>query len=230
MKAHERNSYVTVWRGGRVARAKHTPLPLVLLLSTTAIVCLLFFAALIRPTIMREDGLVESASAALFLFASLLAVWTLATRDLTHKRDARLLLGVSMFSLLLFLSEVSFGARFFDFEMPPMEGGGQFDGGHDIAIILLRMMLKGDATSLVVALCLLLAFVGFLALGYKARDPIRRFLQDDFHFALLLHFALLACGVLLDLVPSRKVSFLEEAVEFTASVTIVWALLIFRRV
>ncbi|WP_299205960.1 hypothetical protein [uncultured Tateyamaria sp.] len=179
---------------------------------------------------MREDSLVESASAALFLFASLLAFWTLATRDVAFKRDVRMLLGVSLFSLLLFLSEVSFGARFFDFEMPLMEGGGQFDGGHDIAIILLRMMLKGDATSLVVALCLLLGFIGFLAVIYKARDPIRRFLQDDFHFALLLHLGLLACGVLLDLVPSRKVSLLEEAVEFTASVTIVWALLIFRRV
>ncbi len=213
-----------------VARAKHVPQSLVLLLSITAIVCLLFFAALVRPSIMREDSLVESASAALFLFASLLAFWTLATGDVAFKRDVRMLLGVSLFSLLLFLSEVSFGARFFDFEMPPIEGGGQFDGGHDIAIILLRMMLKGDATSLVVALCLLLAFVGFLVVIYKARDPIRRFLQDDFHFALLLHLALLACGVLLDLVPSRKVSLLEETVEFTASVTIVWALLIFRRV
>lgn len=230
MKTNERNCYLTIWPGGSVARPKHAPQSLVLLLSTTALICLLFFAGLIRPSIMVEDGPVESASAALFLFASLLAFWTLATRELARKRDVRLLLGVSLFSLLLFLSEVSFGARFFDFEMPPMEGGGQFDGGHDIAIILLRMMQKGDATALVVALSLLLAFIGFLAVIYKARDLIRRFLQDEFHFALLVPFALLACGVLLDLVPSRKVSLLEEAVEFTASVTIVWALLIFRRV
>ncbi|KIC48257.1 hypothetical protein RA29_16395 [Tateyamaria sp. ANG-S1] len=179
---------------------------------------------------MVEDGPVEFASAALFLFASVLAFWTLVTRELAHKSDVQLLLGVSLFSLLLFLSEVSFGARFFDFEMPPMEGGGEFDGGHDIAIILLRIMQKGDAISLVVALSLLLAFIGFVAVIYKARDPIRRFLQDEFHFALLVHVVLLACGVLLDLVPSRTVSLLEEAVEFTASVTIVWALLLFRRV
>ncbi|MEJ6395921.1 hypothetical protein V8J82_21860 [Gymnodinialimonas sp. 2305UL16-5] len=186
-------------------------------------------AALIRPSIMVEDGPVESASAILFLCASLLGAWTLATRDFAQKLDFQLLLGVSLFSLLLFLSEVSFGARFFEFEMPPMEGGGEFDGGHDIAIILLRMMQKGDATSLVVAICLLLAFTAFVTLAYKARAPIQRFLQNEFHFALLLHVSFLACGVLLDLVPVRKVSLLEEAVEFTASVTIVWALLIFRR-
>lgn len=205
------------------------PFP-VLVISTTALICLLFFAALIRPSIMVEDGPVENASAALFLYASLLGFWTLATRTLESKLDFRLVLGISLFSLLLFLSEVSFGARFFEFEMPPMEGGGEFDGGHDIAIILLRMIQKGDVTSLIVALSLLFAFICFLAVVYKARDPIHRFLQHKFNFALVLQIILLAIGVLLDLVPSRKVSLLEEAVEFTASIVLVWALLVFRRV
>ncbi|WP_227269732.1 hypothetical protein [Roseobacter weihaiensis] len=205
------------------------PFP-VLVLSATALVCLLFLAGLIRPSIMVEDGPVENASAALFLYASLLGFWTLATRALASKLDFKLILGISLFSLLLFLSEVSFGARLFDFEMPPMEGGGEFDGGHDIAIILLRMMQKGDVTSLIVALSLLFAFICFLTAVYKARHPIERFLQHRFNFTLVLHIILLAIGVLLDLVPSRKVSLLEEAVEFTAAIVLVWALLVFRRV
>lgn len=229
METRERNRSMTT-RLSRITAGRKSSRPALGLVITTAfLICLVFYATLIRPSILGEDGPVETTSAALFLFATLLGLRTFFSKRRINRFDFQLILGAALWSLLLFLSEVSFGARIFDIEMPALEGGGQLDGGHDIAIILLRQLMKGDATSMILGLCLLLATVTAGVVLYQARHRIDRFAKDPFHFALLLHVTLVATAVLLDLIPGRRVSALEESVELVSASILVWAILVARR-
>ncbi|MEL7212679.1 MAG: hypothetical protein AAGK92_08460 [Pseudomonadota bacterium] len=178
---------------------------------------------------IREDGPVENASAILFLFASLMGAWHLMSPSRLTQLDHRLVLVSTLLSLLFFLSEISFGARYFDLDMPQMEGGGEFDGGHDIVIVLFRMLMKGDGLSVLVGGGLLMALGGMVYLAYRFRNSLRAFLEDSFHFALFVLFLVLVSAVLLDLVPSRTATKLEEALEFASAFVVIWAFFQVRR-
>ncbi|WP_132549812.1 hypothetical protein [Rhizobium azibense] len=65
--------------------------------------------------------------------------------------ERSVLVGTSGLSLILLLSEISFRARIFDLQMPQMSGGGEFDGGHDIVILLVRLLSDAGRTGLLVA-------------------------------------------------------------------------------
>ncbi|MEL6594959.1 MAG: hypothetical protein AAFQ47_03405 [Pseudomonadota bacterium] len=229
MKAGQRNSYVTglrkVLHAVSFGRLRFPGL----LFCTALSVCLVFGAGLLRPSLASEDGPIENASAILFLFGSLMGTWHLLAPYRISALDRGLILTTTLLSLLFFLSEISFGARYFDLEMPKMEGGGEFDGGHDIVIVVFRLLMKGGPTSALIAVGLMLLLIGALVLVYRLRAPLRRFLKDAFHFALAVLFALLASAVLLDLHPSRTVSKLEEALELTAAFVVVWAFFVVRR-
>lgn len=229
MKTGERNSYTTSLRK-LLSAAVFSPMRFPgLLVCVALIVIVVFSAALLRPTLIREDGPVENASAILFLFASLMGAWHLLSPGRLTPLDHRLVFATTLLSLLFFLSEISFGARYFDLDMPRMEGGGEFDGGHDIVIVLFRMLMRGDGLSVLVGAGLIAALSVAVFLAYRFRVPLRAFLEDGFHFALFMLFVVLASAVLLDLVPSRTVSKLEEALEFAAAFVVIWAFFLVRR-
>ncbi|WP_224824425.1 hypothetical protein [Cognatishimia sp. MH4019] len=229
MKANQRNSYVTGLRKALAAAASGWLRFPGLLFCTVGLVVCVFCAGLLRPGLVTEDGPLENASAILFLFGSLMGAWHLLNPNHINALDRRLILATTLLSLLFFLSEISFGARYFDLDMPQMEGGGEFDGGHDIVIIVFRMLMKGDAISAVIAGFLAVSALCTVSLVYLLRTPLQRFLQDAFHFALAVLLALLASAVLLDLHPSRTVAKLEEALEFAAAFVVVWAFFVVGR-
>jgi hypothetical protein len=101
-----------------------------------ASVSLLFTISLFCPDLLVEDGFLESLGAAGFAAASLLAVDVAFRKSVfVTSIERSILVATSGLSLMLFLSEISFGARILDIQMPQMRGGGEFDGGHDIAIV-----------------------------------------------------------------------------------------------
>lgn len=192
-------------------------------------VVLLFTIGLSRPDLLVEDGLVENLGAAGFSAASLLALSTALRRGaFLTPTERSILVGTSGLSLILFLSEISFGARIFDIQMPQMSGGGEFDGGHDIVIVLFRRLKDAGRTGILVAatgIGLLLATA--VALLYlfrqKAQAIVKYVLSRAFEFRLAVAFGMLACAVTLDLITSYKASILEEVLEFSASGVLILA-------
>jgi hypothetical protein len=192
-------------------------------------VILLFTIGLSRPDLVVEDGIVESLGATGFAGASLLALSTAFRRRafLTFTRR-NILFATSGLSLMLFLSEISFGARILDLQMPQMSGGGEFDGGHDIVIVIFRLLTDAGRTGPLVAAAgvgLLLATAGLLLYLFrqKARAIARHVLARAFEFRLAVAVCMLASAVTLDLTASYKASVLEEVLEFCVAGVLILA-------
>lgn len=142
--------------------------------------------------------------------------------------ERSLLVGTSGLSLLLFLSEISFGARIFDIQMPQMSGGGEFDGGHDIVMVLFRQISDGGRSGMLVAaaaagLLLITAIALLYRFRQQARAIVRSVLSSAFEFRLAVALGMLASAVTLDLVRSYKAGVLEEVLEFSASAVLILA-------
>jgi hypothetical protein len=199
--------------------------------ATIAGVILLFAAGILQPHVVVEDNLVESSGAVLFAVACLLALDTaLRKRASMSSNEKKMLVGTSGLCLLLFLSEISFGARLFDLQMPKMHGGGEFDGGHDVVILSFRLLREGGSTGILVLLIAALALlIPGSVLLYLFRHKLLALLDQirfgAFEFRLALAVALLASAVALDLLDSYKASILEEVLEFVASGVLVFAVL-----
>jgi hypothetical protein len=194
-----------------------------------AIVILLFVIGLSTPHLLVEDGLVENLSAAGFSIAALLALSTALLKNVSLTFTERsLLIGTSGLSLLLFLSEISFGSRIFHVQMPEMKGGGEFDGGHDIVILVFRAIKDAGSVGIFVALigaAILLAVAIALTSRFRreAEAMVRHICSRTFEFRLLLAICMLASAVVLDLIPSYKAATLEEILEFSASGVLILA-------
>jgi hypothetical protein len=186
-------------------------------------ILVLFTVGLSRPDLLVEDQLVESLGAFAFAAASVLALSTALRKHTSLSPiERKALAGTSLLCLVLFLSEISFGARLFGLQMPTMRGGGQFDGGHDIVIVIFRILRDaGYAGALIAAAgaLLVLTLVGVFLYWYrqKLRSVLDRLLLEAFEFRLALAVALLASAVTLDLLTSYKAAILEEVLEFVAS-------------
>jgi hypothetical protein len=202
---------------------------LAFIVATSAGVILLFTIGLTRPDLLVEDGLVENMGAAGFAAAALLALGTALRKTASLTLTERsILVGMSGLSLLLFLSEISFGARIFGIQMPEMSGGGEFDGGHDIVIVLFRRLSDAGTTGILVAAAaiglLLVTAVALLWLFRQQAQAIVRFvLSRTFEFRVAVALGMLASAVTLDLMRSHKAGVLEEVLEFSASAVLILA-------
>jgi hypothetical protein len=197
--------------------------------ATFIAVVLLFIIGLSRPDWLVEDGLVETMGAMSFAAAALLALGAALRKSAVLTLTERsLLVGTSGLSLLLFLSEISFGARIFDIQMPQMSGGGEFDGGHDIVMVLFRQVSDGGPSGMLVAAATTgLLLIGAIALlyrfGQQARAVVRSVLSSAFEFRLAVALGMLASAAALDLIRSHKAGVLEEILEFSASAVLILA-------
>jgi hypothetical protein len=147
--------------------------------------------------------------------------------------ERSILLGTSGLSLILFLIEISFGARILDIRMPQMSGGGEFDGGHDIVIVVFRHLRDAGRTEALVAgiggALLLATAVALLSLfRQKAQAVVSYVFLRPFEFRLVVAVGLLASAVTLDLIRSYKAAVLEEVLEFSACGVLILAVFAFR--
>lgn len=189
----------------------------------------LFLIGLDHPHLTIEGGIVETAGATAFAIASMIS-FSLLLLPATPKTFAHRLsfAGLGAFALLLFLSEIGFGSRIFDFQMPRMRGGGEFDGAHDVVVILYRSLEDAGRIGWLLAS---LGFGAILALGatavYVSWDRLsarlRRVLASTFDFRLAVALVMLAGAVVLDLLEFHEAEILEEVLEFSASVALMAA-------
>jgi hypothetical protein len=187
------------------------------------VVILLFTLGLSFPPLLVEDGPVEDLSAAGFFIAAVLAFGIVMRGNIRLTPAERtVLFAAGILSLLLFLSEISFGARLLHIRMPKMKGGGEFDGGHDIVILVFRAIGDAGSGAIFAALIVMTVFLA-VALGLLLRFRqqawmlARYVLSRRFEFRLLLATCMLASAVILDLIHSYKAEKLEESLEFCAS-------------
>jgi hypothetical protein len=177
------------------------------------------------PALTREDGPVESATAVIFFVAAVLAGWKAlrAGAGWTYL-DRLVMAAIAAFALLLSLSEVSFGARIFGLEMPPMEGGGEFDGGHDVVIWAMRKITAWPwLAQAALAGGGVVALMAMIAWAWHRRAWLRQFLNHPMRLRLTVTAVLLTAAVVLDLFSGFRVGILEEVVELVASVTLLMA-------
>jgi hypothetical protein len=167
-----------------------------------------------------EDGVLETLSALLYAGAALVVLVQVWRRG-RATRPALLLLGP--FALLCALDEISFGARLFDWRMPEMQGGGEFDGAHDSLMLLLRAWQGwfAQAPSLAIA-AIVVPLALLLAGGIVLRRAIGRAAALVLNDPVLLRMAgaasLLALATLVDLglVAHRLADHVEEWAETAA--------------
>ncbi len=140
--------------------------------------------------LIGEDRLLETLSAILYACASLFA----ASLLIRLGRGAHPALWfVAVFGMVCALDEISFGARLLDIEMPPMEGGGEFDGAHDVIIVAVRALraMPAPARWLAVGGTLVLCLVAAIMLRRLILVAAEAVLADP----VLLRIAI--CGTLL---------------------------------
>ncbi len=197
----------------------------------------LFLVGLFYPGLFVEDGMIETAGATLFFAAAASSLYCLIV---SWKQGSRLEKVVTALlvpvSLVLALSEISFGARLGLVSPPAMYGGGEFDGGHDALILVLRLVRDGQISGW---FYLLVAFASVTAgwAAYRWRHLGLALWNDVKSNPLLLGVAvsaaMVALAVILDLKSQRHLSLIEETLEFLCAamlvVTIGYRSLMFRR-
>ncbi|UHD43845.1 hypothetical protein LUX29_12120 [Aureimonas altamirensis] len=187
-------------------------------------VLFLFASGLQWPSLIVEDGVIESISAAFFAMASMIAFVRVLTSTNLTRSDRILLALIVPFGALLALSEVSFGARIGLVSPPDMYGGGQFDGGHDVVILTLRLMRDNTTFAMLALIVVLAASVFFGSIIWRRRTKVIAIVRSNatemsvrFSFTV----GILAVALGLDLIPSWKAGILEEMLELTASIVLI---------
>lgn len=186
---------------------------------------ILFVVGLFHPVLFIEDGLIETAGAALFFAAAVVSLYCLiAGRNTCSRLETVVTVLLVPASLVLALSEISFGARLGLLSPPAMYGGGEFDGGHDALILILRLIRDGQLSGW---FYLIVAFISVTAgwAAYRWRHLGLRLWSDVKSNPLLLGVAasasLVALAVILDLKTQRHLSLVEETLEFLSAAVLV---------
>ncbi|PLP58115.1 hypothetical protein CYK37_18170 [Mesorhizobium loti] len=198
---------------------------LVVGITTTVAAFVAGWAPNLRPLLLQEDGIVEMATAIFFALAALGAATSVTMWGL---RLPLLLAGLIGFAELM--DETSFGSRLFGFQPPPLYGGGQLDGFHDLLIVAFRLThdLNPLLAWLLVGLLLaasvaLIAFVGMQLLKGFRGDPKRL----STHTLLFAHFAFIGLAQVIDISASSShaLSAMEEVFELDAAILLAFYVL-----
>lgn len=171
--------------------------------------------------LFSEDGIIEDLSAAAYTVAALVGMLAIQHGVLRYRswQEKIALVTIPVLGAVCALDEISWGARLFHLEMPQMQGGGEFDGVHDVFIMLERALAALDPVTRTVIF--VAAAVFFLAATCWKRRTIGTYLhwlaEDAARRCLGLAILLLAVAVFLDFGHGRIISSLEEFSELSAS-------------
>lgn len=182
----------------------------------------MYFGSSGSRVILGEDGIVEWASAGLFAYAACLAAFVAPPPATRWDRALRYY--VTALAGICCLSELSFGARIFGWNMPDMVGGGEIDGAQDLVLVTLRTV--GLPAILIAAAIGLLAIAAWaVARGFHYRAalrPILRWMTGD-SAPILVAAATLALLVALacDILEEPRLRSAEEVIELSAAALLV---------
>jgi len=177
--------------------------------------------------LFQEDRLIESGTAIADGIAAILGFHAIHLGVTMNKTmlDRLAMWTIPVLSAICALDEISWGARLFELEMPEMQGGGEFDGLHDVFVILERMASNAEPMTLVFTTILIMAILGGLV--YWQRSFIAACLHYSVSTTLGRPLAsaiiLLAFATFLDYGHGRILSSLEEYAELSAGLFLLLA-------
>lgn len=174
-----------------------------------------------RMVLLREDGIIETASAICLAIAALGAGVASAVRG---PRLPFLLAG--LIGLVELMDETSFGARIFGFQPPPLFGGGELDGFHDLMILAYRLL--GDLSPGLGWLWVGLIFAasaGIILIALRQVGKVAggggSWLAE--HALVFLHVGFIGLAQAIDVATSSKaLSAVEEVLEFDAALLLLF--------
>lgn len=214
-----RSDAVAGWIFGQWSRH---PFAMILLVTSGDAALIILYAFGPRALIFGEDRGVEMATALLFLAAFVVGILHLCR---SRRRDYPILLPVAaVLGLIGFLDETSFGARIFGWSMPEMAEGGEFDGAHDLVILMYRLALRADP--MLIAAVGTGAIIVALIFAVQRRKALhalaRRVSADPTYLAMALFVAGVSFASLLDLEVGilRRLGPLEEIAELNAALAL----------
>ena len=183
----------------------------------------LFLSTTLSPeagkNIANEDGLIENMTTFILFATAALGIFSMPKQNQNRKTIAI----ISFTSFVAFLSELSFGERIFDLDMPHA-GGKQLDGIHDLLHMLQKIFIANynyqpEETTVTTA-----ALISLLALAtYAAREKIHHLnihlkeLGVRYIIFLAIIFAIVAQGLDLNIFPHKDYRILEETLELLSA-------------
>ncbi len=175
-----------------------------------------------RVLYIGEDMLIENTGALFFLTTFLLGLLFLPNQK--GEKGFKALIIITLFGLIGFLEEISYGERIFNLNMPHYFGV-KFDAIHDlfhVASMELYELLGNSKIILISIFITVLIVLSLALLKYK-----NRLLQHPYFLFLFLSFVLGFVASIIDLVLfDKKWLFLfEELLEMNAALALVFAVL-----
>jgi hypothetical protein len=197
------------------------------LAGNATLLVLYLLAPRLRNPLFGEDRLVETITSLLFLAAFIVGVAFLIAYS--ARRYRVLLYITSGLGLLGFLDEISFGARLFGWSMPEMAAGGEFDGAHDLVILIYRLGAEADPL-VVAAICASLVLITTLCVLHRYSQVLsltHRVLTEPAYGLFALFVVGVAMAAVLDLGIGllRHLGPIEELVEMNAGLALLLAVL-----
>ena len=205
-------------------RKKHNAF---LVLTTIVLLLTVALSPEIQEHLAKEDGWVENITILALLGTTTLGVFS----HLKIILGKRALIFISLTSFLAFLSEISFGERLFNLDMPHA-GGKQLDGVHDLLHMLQKIYIVNSnyhPTETLIATTILLALVATLI--YIARAEISNLnnylkrLKIRLIVAYAISFAAIAQALDLGIVVNENHRILEEILELLAALCLAASIL-----
>ncbi len=174
----------------------------------------------LRKPLVREDNLLEMATALLYLAVTVLAIRHLLRMSATLKLPAFWL--VPILSGLGFIEEVSFGRMFFN-ELPVVLGV-KIDAIHDFLRVLVALGGQSEVFHLVLGAGALIVMFGALLILCFWQSLAVALRTQPIIFSMLC-LAFVGCASILDLgvISHHFAVFLEEYLEFLAAVALLFA-------
>lgn len=177
-----------------------------------------------RDSLLLEDGIVENLSAMFYFFTFVVGSFYIFKSDKYKKT----ILAVSLLSLLGCLDELSFGERLFNLKMPRISGV-QIDGAHDFFSLIARVLDEMPRLNMViiVALCMVIFSVVMWKYGFQwARRALAFYgIPTSLLFCLFVGQIVLALLIDLEMVRHDILFVLEEQMELTAAITLLFVIL-----
>ena len=172
---------------------------------------------LFRKPLVREDNLMEMATALLFLLTAVLGFSYLLRKQKANRHWSEWV--VPGLATLGFLEEVSFGRLFF--EKLPIVEGVKIDAIHDYLRVIINLYHSGDHSQTFLGIALAVAVISLAIVQLYYRNLVSFIMRLPVRFCMIcLSLVAVASALDLELFQHHYLVFMEEFLEMLAALAL----------
>ena len=198
-----------------------------LVLATIVLLLTVALSPEIQEHLSKEDGWIENITILVLLGTTIIGVFSRSKK--IHRKRA--LIFISLTSFLAFLSEISFGERLFNLDMPHA-GGKELNGIHDLLHMFQKIYIVNSnfhPAETLIATTVLLALIATLIYIARARilqlNIYLKKLKIRSIVAYAISFAVAAQALDLGIIAHENHRILEEILELLAALCLAASIL-----